>query len=122
MSVSARMLQSFAFYYNVFQPIEPFTKMVCCFYFLSRIAIESPRELPGSLATARLSFALTNQSLDSNAVVQRIAGNDPARGIDSLARLPVATLQFFDAAGGRQLRMFLDGAAIAAAREPAAEP
>ena len=43
MLLSTRMLQSFAFYYNVLQPIEPFIKMAYCFYFLTRTANKIPR-------------------------------------------------------------------------------
>jgi len=60
----------------------------------------------------RLPFALPHQPFDRHAVIQRIAGNDPGRGIDGGACLPVTMQQSFDAAAGRQSRMFLDEATI----------
>ena len=61
---------------------------------------------------ARLPFALAHQPFDRHTVIQRIAWNNPGRGIDGLACLPVTALQSFDAAGGRQLGMFFDEATI----------
>jgi len=58
-----------------------------------------------------------HQSLDRDTVVQRIAGNDPGRGVDGLACLPVTTPmrrteQSFHAAAGRQLGMCFDDSAV----------
>ena len=74
--------------------------------------LPASRELPGSLEMACLLFAFPHQSLDCNAVVQRISGNDPGRGIDDRACFTVTTPQSFGAAAGRQSGIFLDDTAI----------
>ena len=80
----------------------------------------SLRELPCSLVTSAFLVPKPQQSLERDAVVQRIAGNDPRRGIDGLAALAVAPPQFVHAAAGRQARMRLDVAVVGAREANAA--